>query len=281
MSWDARVILDSISPAGRRILTVELTYPRFIHAEVMTHRVLSRSAASNRAIPTKRLIEEVKNNPVIPVHFGKNKKGMAAVEEIEDRPLGVIRWLEARDAAVLAAQALADLGTHKQLANRVLEPFQWITTIVTATRWAWLFKLRDHPDAQPEFQHLMKLLGAAIKNSKSEIRKLHTPYLREEEYQLPEDIRKKIAVARCARVSYLNRGEVRNYEEELSLFQKLLDGSGHGHWAPLEHVATAMLNRNALSGNFHGWNQFRQESEGNYVSDIVEDEFFSLLGEPK
>ena len=43
--------------------TFELTYPRYIHSEFMTHRVFSRNASSSRAIPVKRMIEQVRNNP--------------------------------------------------------------------------------------------------------------------------------------------------------------------------------------------------------------------------
>jgi hypothetical protein len=78
----ADIIADSISPLGIRITTMALAYPRFIHAEFMTHRTFSRGASSSRAIPVKRMLSEVWNHPATPIHWGANQAGMQARAEL-------------------------------------------------------------------------------------------------------------------------------------------------------------------------------------------------------
>ena len=56
---EAKIIADSINPQGDRIITYLLTYPHFIHSELMTHRMFSRNSASSRAIPLKKMIKMV------------------------------------------------------------------------------------------------------------------------------------------------------------------------------------------------------------------------------
>ena len=74
-----KVIADSISAhTKQRITTLELEYPRFIHAELMTHRVFSRNSSSSRAIPIQTMINHIKATTAIPIHWGKNQSGMQA-----------------------------------------------------------------------------------------------------------------------------------------------------------------------------------------------------------
>lgn len=279
MSWDARVVLDSISPAGARVITSELTYPLIIHNELLTHRVLSRSAASNRAIPATRLIEEVKNNPFVPIRFGRNTSGMQDKGVVVDDPEAAkAAWLCGRDSAVAIAEELLRLKVHKQLTNRVLGPYQWITTIVTSTSLAWMWKLRHHADAQPEFYYLMQLWGAALKGSRPVERLCHFPYLREDEVDRPIDEQKKISTARCARISYLTRDETRPVEAEFNLYDRLLQpGADFGHMGPFEHPALALADRYQTSGNFIGWMQHREEIRNNYVTPQQEQEFMDTM----
>jgi len=140
----AEIVADSVSPQGHRITTYLLTYPRMIHAEVMTHRMFSRNAASSRAIPFERMVESVKTDPFIPIAFQKSHKGMQGSEYLEGESLkyAISGWLSAKDAAVKAAQNLANTDTTKQLCNRILEPFLWYTNLVTATEYDNFFELR-------------------------------------------------------------------------------------------------------------------------------------------
>ena len=148
----AKVITDSISThTGQRITTFELEYNRYIHCELMTHRVFSRNSSSSRAIPIQTMINHVKDTTAMPTHWGKNQSGMQAKTEVEDsvKQTATQIWLQARDDAISHAQRLAANGLHKQIVNRILEPFQMMKVVVTATSFDNWFSLTLHPDAQP------------------------------------------------------------------------------------------------------------------------------------
>lgn len=258
MSIQAKIVLDSIAPSQARLTTMELTYPRFIHAEFMTHRTFSRNAASSRAIPTKKMIKMVEENPAMPVYWGKNKRGMAAGEEIETKYEAEAIWLEARDCAVEYARMLYNEGMHKQIVNRILEPWKHITVICTATDWANFYGLRRHADAQPEIHELADKMFEVQENSTPIERQWHTPYIQADEESLENMVKTRVSVARCARVSYLTHDGVRSIDKDLALYERLLHGSGHGHWSPFEHVAKAHNEPEHRSGNIRGWIQFRK-----------------------
>ncbi|HEY4434449.1 MAG TPA: FAD-dependent thymidylate synthase, partial [Candidatus Cybelea sp.] len=204
MGFSARILLDSVSPAGVRLTTMEVRYPRFIHSELMTHRVFSRNAASSRAIPIKKMIDAVRQDPAMPLWWGRNQTGMQAAVQVDDasRQLAQQEWRRALDDALAHAERLAspDINLHKQLVNRILEPFAWITVILTATEWSNFFALRTHEDAQPELQHIARMMLDAYRASTPRhlgIGDWHTPLiLADEEASLPLDERLKISVAR-------------------------------------------------------------------------------------
>jgi thymidylate synthase ThyX len=265
MAFSARVLLDSRAPSGARLTTFEARYPRFIHSEMMTHRMFSRNAASSRAIPIKKMIAAVREDPALPVHWGRNQTGMSAREEIpaDVAALAKAEWHVALDDALRHAERLAekDIDLHKQLVNRLLEPFAWITVIITATDWANFFTQRAHEDAQPEIRHIAEMMLAAYRASTPqpiELGHWHLPLIQPDEHGLPEDERCKISVARCARVSYLTHDGKRDYAKDIELYDRLLDGGANGHWSPFEHVATPAVDATVRSGNFVGWEQFRK-----------------------
>jgi len=279
MSFVAKIILDSLNPHnGIRLTTMELTYPRFIHQEIMTHRLFSRNAASSRAIPIEKTIKAVKENPAMPVSWGKNRKGMSATKEIQEIAAAQDTWLAARDKAVGATEQLAALGLHKQVVNRILEPFVWMTIICSATNWSNFFALRDHPDAQPEISHLARLIKSVQSNATPVEREWHLPFIQEDEQDLPLEVKQKVSTARCARVSYLTHDGKRSLEKDLELHDRLLKGSGFGHWSAFEHVAKATnlmgtypdftyehlkwFVRPIWCGNFQGWIQYRKTQVG-------------------
>lgn len=280
--FSAKIILDSVNKHnGIRLVTSELTYPRFIHAEFMTHRMFSRNAASSRAIPVRKMVKMVDENPAIPVYWGKNKKGMSADRELSPHEVNSAQtmWLMAKDEMVACAQNFRKMGLHKQIANRILEPWKYITVICTATQFSNFFALRDHEDAQPEIALLARLWKQALDESapiEREFNEWHIPYIQEDEEHLDIDVKTKIGVARCARVSYLTHDGKRDVEADLRLYHRLLTGSGHGHWSPFEHVARAskqmeirfnfakrkLENSPIWCGNFQGWIQYRKMHEG-------------------
>lgn len=264
MPYSVKILLDSINSVGDRLTTFELTYPRFIHSEFMTHRMFSRNSSSSRAIPIEKMIERVENDPVIPLYWGKNQKGMQAVEELEDdyKNASISRWLRARDQAIIDARALIHYGAHKQIVNRLLEPWMWITVICSATTYSNFFKLRCHPDAQPEIQKLAYMMCDEYERSKAN-------ELYDGDWHLPlaDDFRlsyeyepwavRQISVGRCARVSYLTHHGTRDPNADIDLHDRLLSS---GHWSPFEHVAYAAPGKS--SGNFNGWVQYRKQFEG-------------------
>lgn len=293
MSISAKIIADSISPAGIRITTMELNYHRFIHSEFNTHRMFSRNASSSRAIPVEKMLDQVRNNPAMPIHWGKNQPGMQAREETPHIDMAIIRWRQAASSASYRAEVLIqDCELHKQITNRVLEPFQYIKVIVTATEWDNFFKLRLHVDAQPEISELARCMKEAMQLSEPTPLtegEWHLPYVKttRKEYDdsqefwsqgydtagLSDEKAIKCSVARCARVSYNNHDNSNpNWEKDIALADRLLEA---GHMSPFEHQATPFRTEksnpfwwegqthidqagNRWSGNFREWVQWRQ-----------------------
>lgn len=256
---------------GKQIITFELEYPRFIHSELMTHRQFSRNAASSRAIPVKKLIEMVRNGMAMPIHWGKNQPGMQAKVEVTGwrRKIGVFVWgMAARTASVIAT-AMDRLGFHKQIVNRLLEPFQFMKTVVTATEWDNWFYLRNHADAQPEIKELARVMLEAYKQSVAETLDpgdYHTPYVRHMrnyerklEYfvqiekfekgcitdiddntywkQLSLENALRVSSSCCAQASY--RLLDNSVEKAIKIYTQLVE-SKPVHASPFEHQATPM-----------------------------------------
>lgn len=264
MSYHAEVLADSISPAGHRLTTMLWTFPRFILAEVNTHKLISKCSASSREIPVEKRIKAVRENPFAPDAFGKNRRGMQATENLEDEQAEEARkdWMLATEDAIFRAEKLATRGVHKQHANRLLELYSWHTAILSGTDWDNLFALRCHPDAQPEFRKIAELAR--------DVRRASQPQeLKEGEWHLPFIDRKygdddfmdcygkwdltgslcsemlgfhpsMISAARCARVSYLTHDGTRNRDQDVILYDRLTKS---GHMSPLEHPARPMTER--------------------------------------
>jgi thymidylate synthase ThyX len=267
MAVTATVIADSIADGCPRLTTLQLRYPRFIHAEVMTHRVFSRNASSSRAIPIERMIQDVIDDPAMPVHWGKNQPGMQAREELpefeQENSLGC--WVLARDQVVKYARHMAGSGLHKQIVNRILEPFQHINVLVTATEWDNFFALRDHPDAQPEIQALARAMKEAMAGSEPRFLKpgsWHKPYINADDYNNQGDMR-MVSAARCASVSYKTvDGKPMSVDKALEIFDKLA-GSDPIHASPFEHIARPDPDNGPGCRNFTKWHQWRADLEGN------------------
>lgn len=264
MPYVAKILADSVGPNGVRLTTWELTYARFSHSQLLTHRLFSRNSASSRAIPTRKLMRQILRDPALPIFWGKNQSGMQARGELAGwrRWLAMQVWLKFRFVALAAAWTLYGLGLHKQLANRLLEPWMFITVIVTATEWRNWYRLRCHDDAQPEIQWLaqeMRRLHNESVPTRLEAGEWHLPLIHPgDKFEARFGWYKvqKIAVARCARVSYLTHANRRDYDEDVVLHDRLAKS---GHWSPFEHVAQAQEeNEVRWSGNFQGWTQYRE-----------------------
>lgn len=271
----AEIVLDSISPAGIRLTTMLLEYPRWIHAEFMTHRVFSRNAASSRAIPVRRMIEHVEQRPAVPLFWTSEQKGMQGgdalgPEEVE-RARGA--WMRGLDDALRHARALEMTGCHKQVVNRILEPFMHIRVLVSATDWANFFALRCHPDAEPHIQLLASKMRAALEVSSPTmvwVGEWHLPYLLDEERSaLSEADQLLLSGARCASLSYQTvDGKQMTLDRAKQLEDKLKGAPVHA--SPFEHLATPdepeiPWRRPHLHGNFTGWCQYRKMIPGEAV----------------
>lgn len=142
--YNCKIVADNINTFGNRITTFKLTYPRIVHAELMTHRLFSRNAASSRAIPVRKMIESVRNNMFTPLAIQKAHKGMQGTDYFEGVELEQAKqlWVESAELAIQQAEKMERFGISKQLVNRVVEPYQYYQVLVTATEWENFFELR-------------------------------------------------------------------------------------------------------------------------------------------
>ena len=174
----AEIVAHSLSPQGDELISVLCTFPRIILAEVNTHRMLSKNTSSSRAIPFKKMVESIQDDPFIPIAWQKHHSGMQGNEYWDVTIKGEIgeldhtnipaKWLRARDTAVTMAEVLHDgpQGVTKQLANRLLEPFMWTTMLITGPRSGWdnFFELRN-----PVYMHPLDLSKEVYKSKKDYI----------------------------------------------------------------------------------------------------------------
>ena len=291
----ARILADSISPEGIRMTTMEIEYPRFILAELNTHRMLSKNSASSRAIPVKAMHQHIRDNTAGPVYWGKNQAGMKAKEALDasDTVEALMIWEQARDSALDYASQLADLDLHKQITNRVTEPWMTMKTVISGTEWANYFWLRDHPDAQPEIALLAHKMHEAYEASTPvELNpgEWHLPYVTLARYVPTGELQyfdsefnrisledaKFVSASCCAQVSYRKSDDT--LEKARKIYAQLIE-SEPAHASPVEHQATPMdvesmcrfepetwepgvshvsANSDLWSGNLRGWIQHRK-----------------------
>jgi thymidylate synthase ThyX len=229
----------------------------------------------------------IEADPFVPAQFGKNQKGMQADELLDEAATEIARasWLEACEKAVRYAKQLSMHGVHKQLANRLLEPFAWHTVLVTATEWDNFFNLRCHRNAQPEIRTVAELMRELYRTSKPSAMPAgyyHQPYVTADDISGSLDYSQEqwnlISAGRCARLSYLTHDGKREPEADIKLANGL---KVNGHVSPFEHVARPMMRPGDLPmvstrqyeraiadvdfcepefcGNFRGWVQMRRE----------------------
>jgi thymidylate synthase ThyX len=268
----AKIIADSVNPNGDRLTTFEINLHRYVLAEFNTHRVNSRNFQSSRACPVERMIANIlkEDEMVYPLHWGRKQKGMVADLEIDeaDQLEAIAIWDEARKDMIRHVRRLLEIDVHKQVANRLLEPFMAITGIVTATDYSNFFAQRCHPDAQPEIQALANAMKAAYDASvpeRLEAGEWHLPLINGEDWvdatdrgYVEEDMI-KVSIGRCARVSYLNHDGLRSLSDDTKLYWRLLEAEPP-HLSPFEHCAVAMPNSDKYA-NFAGWQSYRNQLE--------------------
>lgn len=271
----ATVLADSVSPEGVRLTSFELVYPRNILAELNTHRVFSKNSASSRAIPTKRMIRMIRDNPAVPYSWRMNQAGMQGYEvaSLDVASQGQAIWLEAMEDAIRHAERLDALGLHKQIVNRLTEPFVHMKTVLTGVYFENFFGLRAHHMADPTIEALAKATKASRAASTPKLLRpgeWHLPYVTEEEAAtLGNILARKVSAARCARTSYNNMaGKRSSIDEDIALHDRLLVDQPI-HASPAEHQATPDFkvegfggirewNEPELHGNLSGFIQYRK-----------------------
>ena len=274
MQTKAEIIAHTSHPKykDRRIVTFQLTMPRYLLAELNTHRLLVKSAESSRAIPVKKRIEMVRNHPYIPYAFLENKPGMQADKILDKHNADMARefWEMAAKSAAAYAESLEILGVHKQQANRILEPFSWVRVCVTATEWDNFFKLRASHDADPEFEILAREMKRVLADSRPKVSKYHLPYVEQElQDKYSANQLMKISAARCARISYKPFTESKSSpEKDLELVDKKLIPMMH--LGPFDHPATAANWRTwKQTRQYHGWLPYRVDLEKREFPHVV------------
>lgn len=245
----------------KRLATFVVKIPKFIWGHIISHRALSRNSASSRAIPAKRIRRSVLKNPFLPVYFGENKPGMQSGKPLKGFKLWLAKkiWLWSRYVPVMFHYFGEKIGIHKEVVNRLIEPWLMVDIIVSATEWSNFMSLRTNEAAQPEIRYVAEQMSILLKEQapkKLRTGEWHIPFILENEKDLDLETKKKMGAARCARVSYaLFDGKKSDIKSDLSLCEKL---SSSGHWSPFEHVAQA-LGTEERNGNFIGWKQYRKE----------------------
>ncbi len=303
VSYNVTILADSIAN-GQRLITASFTYPRFIHSEFLRHRMLSHSVESSRAVPTEKIIERVKTAPFIPETFNRRVKGMGVGEELaaEHSEMCYWEWNHEAGKAAESAEYLQAKEVDKSRVNRLLEPFLFVTDLVTGTDWDNFFALRDHPDAQPEFQKIARMIREAF--DESEPRELeegqwHLPLVTADQFNDAEinddwEYWAHVSAGRCCRWSYgvdplkamaelpydsyaraerlLESFHMSPFEHQARPFMVTeLKWLAHTQWmlradAPTEEAAALSYNMD-YSGNLRHWHQFRKtfKHENNFA----------------
>ena len=251
MTITAKILADSVNLAGVRMTSMEIEYPRFILAELNTHRMLSKNSASSRAIPTHKLRDHIKQNTAVPVHWGQNQPGMKAKTQIMEVPRALSLWHTALDSACYYHESLEATGLHKQICNRVLEPWMTMKTVISGTEWANFWHLRNHTDAQPEIHELAYKMHQAYQASTPQTLnpgEWHVPYVttsrdsgilryRVDDQEVDWETAVKVSASCCAQVSY--RTTDTSVAKALRIYDQLIN-SKPAHASPVEHQATPL-----------------------------------------
>ena len=154
--------IEAITYLGEREtydIEVDGKYHNFLANGIVVH--------NSRAIPFEKMVEVVEKEPFVPIAWQLSHKGMQGTEYLTD-PEHIKEkneiWLAARDMSVdISKELIGNIGKivydednvvdsveipntslSKNYSNRLLEPFMWVTQIVTGSREAFenLFRLR-------------------------------------------------------------------------------------------------------------------------------------------
>ena len=211
----AKVLKKSMSSVtGLVFKTFEVEYPRIILAELNTHRMLSKNSASSRAIPFKKMLEQLHGRPV---RFGEVNSGMQDKGENYSASVAIQNNLWAMFDAYLydhvpgatlsdcisddgkrlevspetawefnkylttsMSEAFYNARYHKQVYNRLTESSQMMKTVISGTEWDNFFWLRDHEAADPTIAELARVMREADDGTEAQVLQpgeWHLPYV--------------------------------------------------------------------------------------------------------
>lgn len=242
----------------------------------------------------KETIDACSKDPVIPIYWGVDQKGMSAGEALDNAQELSARasWTNAHKWAVRYARLLQVANLHKQWTNRIIAPFMWVNEVVTSTDWDNFFALRVDSAPQPEVQRIALMMYQASEKSKpKQLRngEWHIPYVMDDELTLAMWDKLRISAARCARQSYAV-ATIKTWQAEYDLYHRLMGGALK-HVSPTEHQLRAepvryqwewtpsgppsdtqqtgkMQQMEMRYGGFRGFLPFRMLHEGHTITDV-------------
>lgn len=304
----AKVLLKSVGPESNvAMITYELELPRIILAELNTHKILVRNSQSSRAVPLKSAIKKIDDGDIfVPSYWGKNKSGMSATESLSQNDIEMCKdeWHYLAYVASASATVFDELKLHKQIAGRILEPFQMIKIVLSGTEWDNFFNLRIHPAAEPHFRDLAIKMYEA--NKEAPIVKLtseqwHLPYITYKDDGYYDSVGNKLSIedARMVSLSCIAQTSYRKHDESLEKAEDIIGKLFNGdvvHASPAEHIAKPMRcakadeeiytpflwesgvthmdkNEDFWSGQLKHWIQYRQLIPNNVCNEFTHEKF--------
>ena len=259
----AEILEDSVNDKGKRLTTFKLIYPKFIHTHILTHRVFSRNTSSSRAIPPAKLARLVRENPAMPIYWGKNRSGMKATEEV-DTAEACKWWLESMESALARHEIGMRMDIHKEVLNRVIEPYAHVVVVLSGTEFDDAIDVRTNQEGpQAETARTFWLMGdLLVNNSPKELKdgEWHLPLVSLSERTGNHINDAYVSAARCGRVSFLLPDLT--YEEDMAKGAAM---ESVKHWSPLEHQATPYdprIHTEDAQRNYRGWVQLRALVDG-------------------
>ena len=268
------------------IRTYELLFPRIVLSELLTHRMFSRNGSSSRAI--KWDDDAIVDNTNKPERFGKDKPGMqddgknhtTIINTDEFSGSSVQYWEYLTNQAIENAKVLKDAGYHKQIYNRITEPYSTMKMIVTATDVDNFYKLRCHKDADPTIRVLADCMRAADHATDAITLKLenitHIPfftYKSDGNYRCGIDGKlytdndaKLISISLCAQVSF--RKSDCTVKKARTILDKLTTNTPL-HASPFEHVARMFTPTEIEQA------QYIDDLQNGFVINILPNPFYS------
>ncbi len=277
MSYHCEILADTENAlTGDRLTSFLVTFPRMVLADLTRHRVMSFSFESTRAIPVAKRIEMIESGDFFVPRFREASKGMQqgaflAGARLAEREKN---WRRAAKDAAYAADCLLDV--EKGITGRLLEPFSWITGIISGTEWENFFVLRADPrmGAQYEAQVITGMMRDAREASQpyvAETGEWHLPLIEPEEFcpsdQPPPEQRElaEASAGRCAAISYLNHRNNESIETSRDRWIEKLQP--FSHWSPAEHPAQVAAG-SCTDSNYRGFTQLRKMYPGNEVASV-------------